>query len=377
MPQSSIQRQRCLASLASLYIGDALAMPIHWYYRRADILRDFPPNGVDRMFAAPTQHPSSIMSLHSTSKGGRAAATAAAATAAAATAAARPEIVGGIILKGRRQYWDKPNTHYHHGMAAGENTLNAYCARLMMTWITQSQAYDCDRWLEIYIDFMTAEPARHPDTYAESYHREFFSNLTAGKPANQCGAHTHDTPSMGALVTLAPLALALFPKLALVEVQALCRQHVSLTHPDNLLLLVVDSYVELMHKLLVRDASEPVEQNWFVSAASVVGGGTKIKQDLTLNKPDTEVVGGRYSLACYITDSWPSVCFLAARYFQDPHKALLVNANLGGENAHRGSVLGTLVSLASGEYSHSHFAQLAQSAKLETEITMWADRLLT
>jgi len=90
----------------------------------------------------------------------------------------------------------------------------------------------------------------HPDTYAESYHRGFFANLQNGILADQCGAQTHDTPSMGALVTVAPLALALLPEHPVERVQEVCCTHVQLTHPDDNLLKVVSRYVALINELL-------------------------------------------------------------------------------------------------------------------------------
>jgi hypothetical protein len=55
-----------------MLVGDALSMPVHWYYRLSDLQRDF---GEVRDFQAPkAHHPSSIMSLSSTARnttGGR------------------------------------------------------------------------------------------------------------------------------------------------------------------------------------------------------------------------------------------------------------------------------------------------------------------
>jgi ADP-ribosyl-[dinitrogen reductase] hydrolase len=38
-------------------------------------------------------------------------------------------IIGDVINHGKREMWGKRNVHYHIGMKAGENTLNAVCAR--------------------------------------------------------------------------------------------------------------------------------------------------------------------------------------------------------------------------------------------------------
>ena len=56
-----IKRTRVKAALVNLYIGDALSMPVHWFYNPVDILKAFPPNGITKMQAAPQSHPTSIM----------------------------------------------------------------------------------------------------------------------------------------------------------------------------------------------------------------------------------------------------------------------------------------------------------------------------
>jgi len=372
--------EKVKAALYSLFIGDALSMPVHWYYRTSDILRDFPPAGITRMEAAPAKHPSSIMSLHSTQAGGRR--TTMDERSAKFGAANDPsrfsgEIIGDVILKGRRQLWGGSRTHYHHGMQAGDNTLNACCARLMLHHLVTNNGYNKRRWLEDYIEFMTAEPAMHPDTYAESYHRGFFANLQNGILPDQCGAVTHDTPSMGALVTVAPLALALLSKHPVERVQEVCCTHVRLTHPDEGLLKVVSRYVTLLDSLLEENevydhelataAVISCKADHFVQAAKVITGA---KLEKYLNNPvsDMTIVGGQYSTACYITDSWPSVCYLAAKYYSTPGKALLINTNLGGENAHRGSVLGSMIGLVDGKYDKSLFDQLLHRDAIAQEV---------
>lgn len=379
--------QRLTASLYSLFIGDALSMPAHWFYRTSDILRYFPPHGISKMEAAPQDHPSSIMSLHSTDAGGRRSAkpssSAKSHSALATSLDLHGEVVGDIILKGKRELWGGNRTHYHHGMPAGENTLNAYCARLMLRHLVENDGYDKTRWLEDYTAFMTADPAQHPDTYAESYHRGFFSNLKKGNSPDKCGAVTHDTPSMGALVTVAPLAFGMLRNHTLEQTQSICCEHVQLTHPDKKLMHIVSSYVRLLQTLLqAQSDNQPVSSNQeltgtqivdtFVEAAQVIPG-TKLNSLLEQKRGDAAVVGGRYSTACYISDSWPAVCYLAAKYFTAPGEALMINTNLGGENAHRGSVLGTLVGLTNGQYDESLCQQLLHKESIGGEVQRFAD----
>jgi len=382
------RNEKVEAALYSLFIGDALSMPVHWYYRTSDIISAFPPHGVAKMEAAPAKHPSSIMSLHSTQAGGRkVSAMGRAINQVAANDSSNSsscnnqryngEIVGGVILKGKRELWGGSHVHYHHGMQAGDNTLNACCARLMLRHLVQHNGYNKRRWLEDYIGFMTAEPAMHPDTYAESYHRSFFANLQKGMVADKCGAHTHDTPSMGALVTVAPLAIALLPEHPVERVQEVCCTHVRLTHPDDGLLNVVSRYVSLINDLLLEQRqvadTEQGKADQFIQAARIIPG-VKLEKYLNNTVSDMSVVGGKYSTACYITDSWPSVCYLAAKYYATPGKALLINTNLGGENAHRGSVLGSMVGLVNGEYDKSLYEQLLHRVAISNEVQDFINR---
>jgi hypothetical protein len=52
-------------------IGDAMSMPVHWFYNPADIKAYFPPSGIQKYEAAPANHPSSYMNLMSVKQGGR------------------------------------------------------------------------------------------------------------------------------------------------------------------------------------------------------------------------------------------------------------------------------------------------------------------
>jgi len=244
-----------------------------------------------------------------------------------------------------------------------------------MQYLLDENEYSLNTWAERYIEFMTADPARHPDTYAESCHRGFFANWANGTDPLQCGAVTHDTPSMGALVTVAPLVIALLKTHKPSELKQVCRDHVGLTHPDDGLMMVIDAYVDLLSSLLKRtehnDTIVPL-----IQTAMNATGATDLSKMLQNERGDATIVGGRYSLACYISDSWPSVCYLAAKYHATPRKALVVNTNLGGENAHRGSVLGTLVGAASGEVPAGLYDQLAHRQELDGLIDQFLNRFL-
>jgi ADP-ribosylglycohydrolase len=52
--------------------------------------------------------------------------------------------------------------------------------------------------------------------------------------------------------------------------------------------------------------------------------------------------------ACYIEHSFPSVLYLAARYEDEVDSALVANTQVGGNNCHRGALLGAVLGAALG-----------------------------
>jgi len=191
-----------------------------------------------------------------------------------------------------------------------------------------------------------------------------------------CGGLTHDTPSMGALVTVPPLAMALLADNPLARVQQICRRHVNYTHPDKGLLAVVDAYVLLLSNLIYRP--EDTDKDDYVKNAIKSAAQTEVSPAidklLQSDTQDNHVVGRLFSTACYISDSWPSVCYLACKYGHDADMALLRNTNLGGENAHRGAVLGSIAGLMNQHSSNNLYPQLKGEADLTADIGNWLDR---
>jgi ADP-ribosyl-[dinitrogen reductase] hydrolase len=325
MATTAVFVDRAAAALWGIFIADALSMPVHWYYDTSALKRDY---GKISTYQAPKEkHPTSIMNLASTGVGGRGSQSA--------------SIVGDVILKGKKHLWGKSGTHYHHGMKAGENTLNALCSRVLMRSITSSKSYDSSRFLKDYVEFMTS-PGSHGDTYAESYHRDFFSNWVRGVPPEKCaGEEKHDTPSIGGFVTIPPVVLASM-ELDTASFLTRIKSHLFLTHKSDSLA----SYAEI-YAVLLRDILNGANTRVAVQAA-----GNKIGLDIEAivkkGLADEKVVGGMFGMACYITDSFPNILYLAFKYADNFSEGVLANTNCGGENCHRGSALGAILGAANG-----------------------------
>lgn len=339
---SSLIKSRATAALKLIYVADALSMPVHWFYNPQDIFNAF-PGGIQKFEAAPKYHPHDFLKLPET-QGKR--------------------IVGDVILKDKREFWNVPHQHVHQGMHAGENTLNAQCARLVTRTLVENEGhYDANRFLHSYIEFMTSDISLHPDTYAESYHREFFENLERGLPPNKCGQGSGE---IGGLVTIAPAAIAeLLVERDLARVQKICREHLWLTHPDESLAKVCDDYVALIDALLFRDEHDD-PKTYIVKAAQ--NFDVDVKSLCEKSNDDNDIIGGTFAKACPIKDSWPSVLYLAYKYNADPKAALLANTNVGGDNCHRGAVLGVILGLSDADGLDNLFAELQQAERINNEI---------
>ena len=313
---SAVDRSRGAAMGA--FIGDALAMPAHWFYNPLELADTF--GRIERFLPPPTRHPGSILWRSH-------------------YAPTEPEY---DILGDQRRYWGQTGVHYHQFLAAGENTLNLKLLRLALSQVAEHSGYDSDRFLDAYRDFML-HPERHRDTYVEECHRGFFENLRAGeRPEKAAVKEKH----IGGMVAVIPLYAALRSLgQADDEARRAVLHHVALTHAGR--------HVAEAAGTLLTLASEI----WEGAALSQVLTDHLVRQDLPFLQgpisrqselPPDKVLRRIYSTACYLEESMPATFYLALRYAEDAETALIENTMAGGDNCHRGAVLGALLGLSGG-----------------------------
>eukprot|EP00873_Tetraselmis_striata_P013871 jgi/Tetstr1/434135/TSEL_023279.t1 len=256
-------------------------------------------------------------------------------------------IIGDVINHGKHVFWAKPNTHYHQGMAAGENTLNALCARVVMRGITaQGGAYSSPRFLEDYVAFMTTpgHPQRHLRRVVPP---RLLQALVGGRGPERCsqGTEGHNTASIGGFVTLPPVLMAglVPPGADAAAAKATARAHLRLTHDSAKLAAAADVYSDLLAAAL---AGRDLRGSAKAAAATL---GVNVERLLARDADDASVVGSVLGSACYIDSSLPVVIYLAAKYPTSFEDAVLANTNAGGENCHRGAALGAIMGASVGE----------------------------
>jgi ADP-ribosylglycohydrolase len=311
----SQKHSKTRGALYGLCIGDALAMPVHWYYNRQALFQDY--GRVTDYLAPYNPHPDSILW--------------------------RSKYVArnsrGEILHDQANFWGQRGIHYHQFLAAGENTLNIKISQLLIESLMLNAGYDPDDFLKRYIQFMTT-PGNHRDTYIEECHRNFFENYARGASPRNCGV---DEKHIGGLVGLIPIVV--FYSNQPEEARTKAMEHLALTHPGTKMADAASLVIELLLRVLHGKPLQSAIIEEIEKQRTPLVGHAFVKW---LDQPDDMIIGPRFSTACYVEDSVPAVLYLALKYHADPENALIVNTNLGGDNAARGSVLGALLGASHG-----------------------------
>lgn len=308
-------QQRELGALYGAAIGDALAMPVHWYYDRAALVRDY--GIVDRYLKPRNPHPDSILwrSRYQTPN------------------------AKGEILHDQARWWGQKGIHYHQFLHAGENTLTWQLANEAVASLQDCNGYHCDDYLHRYIHFLTT-PGMHRDTYLEECHRGFFTNYARDVPVKRCAVQEKH---IGGLAGLVPLAI--WYRHDREAALAKAREHVALTHAGKSMaeatMLITDMLWQTLSGYSLREVILAAQR-------SQVSPYVRYPFDKWLSKRDEDIIGPRLSPACYLEESVPATLYLALKYYERPREGLIANTMLGGDNVHRGIVLGALLGAANG-----------------------------
>jgi ADP-ribosyl-[dinitrogen reductase] hydrolase len=409
------RRRRLRNALWGLFIGDALAMPAHWYYSLENIRRDF--HGGIRGYADPPHpHPESFMvgmtyepDVETAKRLGRAYdilhehvryyKTSYSTLEIQSTE--REEEHGNLVPRLKERF------HYHHGLKAGENTLGAHLTRVLMRSVIRCSRYDPDAFLEDYVDHLT-NPGKNRDPYTEIYLRRWFENYSRGLPRHACAELQRNVWSISAhgglirpmvISTLAPSAY---------QGLGLAIEHQNLTHRSENVAGALGVLVPLLHDLLV--GSDPhktisayasrirlprVTGDGLFAAYRNAGGPGNIPRRemwklhtalsdapfevdrLVREYSEEKVIKHLLANACYPEHGLPLLLYLARRNNVDLEGSLLANANAGGDNVHRGMVLGLIAGASNDELPDTLKKGLIAFEDLRMEIDAFADIALS
>lgn len=316
MARTNSSSDRIRGALSGMFIGDAMAMPVHWYYDTKALRRDY---GKVTNYQKPRNpHPDSFLWRSSF-----------------------PVKRGAVdILHDQRRYWGERGIHYHQFLQAGENTLNVKLARELLILLEQHGCYDPESWLKRIVSFLM-NPGSHNDTYLEEYLRHFFSAHADNIELIKCGRG--DEKHIGGYSLMLPLTIALSEQPDYAKRVSL--EHLALTHGGPLM----NTWGAIIVSILLN----VLKGNSMKDSVKAAAHESKIDLDVALFEqlteyPDITVVTKHFSSACYVDSAVPATIFLALKYENSPEEGIIANTMCGGDNAGRGAVLGALLGAANG-----------------------------
>jgi len=367
MARSAGLKEAVSEAIWGMVIADAVAMPVHWFYQIEEIKKRY--NGWIQGYRAPCEkHPTSILAISNAEGSGRASGT-----------GAKPikPVVGGVILHDKLPFWTSGSrsTHYHQGMAAGDSTLTTLCCLEIIHALREADpdgTCDDPRLLRgaafaRLVAFLTT-PGSHNDTYAESFIRAFFQDwaqldspptaaadvldFAERRSAKKlAGAGDHQLTGISCLMMAVPMVLHNAHKDEETCVKSAldwCR----LTHPLAANDLSVTTFSRLLYKTL---HGSPLRRE-ALDALAILGRGRAGEETVAEMKaydPDSDEMRELFQegvsslgLACYVPGSLTSLLLIAAGFADDFSRGVLMNANCGGENCHRGGSLGACLGAA-------------------------------
>jgi hypothetical protein len=106
--------------------------------------------------------------------------------------------------------------------------------------------------------------------------------------------------------------------------------------------------------------------------------GTPFDLDrLILDYSESDVVSNLFATACYPEHGLPLLLYFAQKNNVDVENTLLANTNAGGDNVHRGMVLGLIVGAANDEIPAHLMQGLVAFDELQTEIEDYTEIALS
>ena len=400
------RKQRIKNALWGMFIGDALAMPAHWFYNLQNIKEVF-DGGIQGYNSAPHPHPESFMVgmeynpdvetanqlgrkydiLHEHARFYRTSF-----SDLKITASDKESEHGHSVPELRERF------HYHHGLEAGENTLGAHLTRVLMRSVIQNGRYLPDAFLEAFIEHLTT-PGKNHDPYTEIYIRRWFENYSRGLPPHACAERQSKVWSIGAHGgMIRPLVLSLLVDSS-YQGLGLAVEHQNLTHRSENIVSGLGIMIPILKALI--DGADPAQtvtsHAAAVRAPRISGeelfqsyrdhhGPENIPKEqmwqlhtrLTESSFDVarlaqefgeeEVVRKLFATACYPEHGLPLLLYLAMRHDFDLEDSLLANTNAGGDNVHRGMILGMLLGAATEKIPERLVEGLTAHKELESEI---------
>jgi len=273
MSMSKVIKEKVAGSLYGLLVGDAVAVPGHWYYLPSKLRADY--GEITGMVAPKKHHPESMVqgmsysgtvnilhdkahlySGHNLKKDSNAA------SMTKEEEAERRDDHGNYVGKKESE-----RIHYHQSLEKGQNTANACIARLAMRYIGSANSgcedrYHPEEYLDCLYNYMTSTPPKdsakikdqlvaHNDTYLDVYLRGFFTKASEGKALRDCAMSQRDVWSIGSIdgVAMCVPIIAAYSYEPEWYIIGRAIEHAHLTHKSVTVTAVISVLAPLLREL--------------------------------------------------------------------------------------------------------------------------------
>jgi ADP-ribosyl-[dinitrogen reductase] hydrolase len=258
--------------------------------------------------------------------------------------------------------------------------------------------YDQDAFLQDFITYMST-PGQNRDPYCEIYIRAWFESYSKGVAPELCAQKQRTVWSIGSHGgIIRPLVLSILAKEP-YQGLGLAISHQQLTHRSENVSSALGILVPLLHALLRGEQPHETISEYAKKTRQIKITGENLSKTYRAHKgpgnipkdqmwkihteysnqyldinhiletySDDEIIGKLFATACYPEHGLPLLLCLLHRNRADFKASLLANANAGGDNVHRGMILGLLAGASNTEIPYELKSGLLAFNELKNEI---------
>lgn len=274
--RNTVVADKIQASLYGMLVGDAIAVPGHWFYSPQKLRNDY--GDITSMTAPKATHAESMVQgmsykgtvdiMHDKAIFYEGNSIARTAKLSKEEEDARRDDHGNFVGAKASE-----RVHYHQSLSKGQNTANACIARLAMRYLGSANAGGHDRYqpeafLEQLYNYMVTAPPQNPrendkdqlvnhnDTYLDVYLRGFFTNASQGMALRQCAMNQRDSWSIGSIdgVVMCIPIIAAYSNEPEWYVIGRAVEHAHLTHRS----ITVTASISIIVPLLLELYHQPI-----------------------------------------------------------------------------------------------------------------------
>ncbi len=262
-----------------------------------------------------------------------------------------------------------------------------------------------DAFLQDFIAYMST-PGNDRDPYCEIYIRAWFENYSKGVAPELCAQKQRTVWSIGSHGgVIRPLVLSIFANEP-YQGLGMAISHQQLTHRSENVASALGVLVPLLHALLKGEDPHATISEYAKKVRLIKIKGEELSktyrahkgpgnipkdqmwkihtefsnQYLDVNRvleeySDDEIIGKLFATACYPEHGVPLLLCLLQRNNAAFKASLLANANAGGDNVHRGMILGLLAGASNTEMPGELKSGLLAYNELKNEISDFVNLL--